>query len=378
MSVDNLVSSLIESIYSAAIDPDGWDAVVSGLRNVFRADVVLLWRRTPTAQRRGAASSVGLPIGIDWDAARVTPAFLARSRAEARLEAGVAEEFGSILALGDRIFGEMPEAWRARLDLERGIAVSLLREAEITSTLELVRAAGRDAFGDEAFELASLLAPHLARAITIERDRDQSRARRAAVSALGERLAVGVILVDGNARVLDASRRAKATLAGGDGLHCEGGCLCATKVAQTERLRRLIAEAASAECAGEKPNAGLTLLLERPSGGAPLAIEIAGVASSELDARQQESQALVYVRDPECGTQLSPEALRRLYGLTRTEAQVTSLIARGMNHAHVARELNVTVCAIRFHLKSIYAKTSTQRQAELVYLLAMGSAQLTA
>jgi DNA-binding CsgD family transcriptional regulator len=376
MSVENPVSLLIESIYSAAIDPDGWGAVVDGLRSAFRADAVLLWRRMPTAQRRGAVTFVGLPDDVDWDAARLTPAFLARSHAEARLAAGVAEEFGSILSFGDRIFGEMPDAWCARLDLERGVAVSVLREADLTSTLELVRAAGSEAFGREAFELMSLLAPHLGRAISIERDRDQNRARRAAATALGERLAMGVILVDGDARVLDVSRRARSTLDGGDGLHSEDGRLCATKAGQTERLRRLIGEAASAAESGDEPSAGLTLLLERPSGRAPLAVEIAGVASR--DARPQESQALVYVRDPECGAELSLEGLRRLYGLTRTEAQVTSLIARGMNHALVARELNVTVCAIRFHLKSIYAKTSTQRQAELVYLLATGSAQLTA
>lgn len=378
MSVHSLLSSLIEPIYSAAIDPDGWDAVVDRLRSAFRADVVVLWRRMPTAHRSGAVASVGLPVDCDWNAARLTPAFLARSRAEARLAAGDAEEFGSIHALGDRIFGEMPEAWRARFDLERGIAVGVLREADITSTLELVRVVGCEAFDGEAFELAGLLAPHLGRALAIERDRDQSRARRAAAAALGERLAVGVILVDGDARVLDASRRAKSTLAGGDGLHAEGGRLCATRAAQTERLRRLIEEAASAAESGGHPSAGLTLLLERPSGAAPLAVEIAGVANPERDPRQQESQALVYVRDPECCAEFSLEALRRLYGLTRTEAQVTSLIARGMNHGQVARGLNVTVCAIRFHLKSIYAKTSTQRQAELVYLLATGSAQLTA
>ena len=167
MSVNNLVSSLIESIYAAAIDPGGWDAVVSALRTAFRAEVVVLWRRMPTAQHRGAATSAGLPLEIDSDEARLTPAYNARLQAEARLDAGDVEEFSSILSLGDRIFGEMPQQWRARLDLERGVVVGVLREADMASTLELVRATGSEAFGSDEVELAGMLVPHLARSIGI-------------------------------------------------------------------------------------------------------------------------------------------------------------------------------------------------------------------
>ena len=332
----------------------------------------------PTAQRSGAATSVGLPLDVDSDEARLTPACSARLQAEARLEAGDVEDFSSILSLGDRIFGEMPQPWRTRLDLERGVVIGVLREADVSSTLELVRTAGSEAFGSDEVELAGMLVPHLARAIVIERDREQSRVRRAAAAALRDRLPVGVILVDRHSLILDVSRRAKATLDGGDGLRTESGRLCATRATQTERLRKSIEEVACGAGNGDGPGSGLALLLERPSGRAPLAVEIAGVPNSEAASWQPDLQALLYVRDPDCGAELSLEALRRLYALTRTEAQVTSLIARGMNHADAARHLNVSVCAVRFHLKSIYAKTSTQRQAELVYLLATGSAQLTA
>ena len=377
MVIDNLVSSLIGFIYEAAIDADGWDSVLSSLGTAFSAEAVVLWRSVPAGRREGVVSSLGLPAGFGLESGLEDPARDARLLAEARIAPGEMEEFSAILRLGEPIFGEMPAKWRDCLDLERGVAVAVLREADHASTLELVRANGSEPFGSLESNLARWIAPHLARAITIERDREQNRARNTAAAALGERLPVGAILVDRHAVVLDCSRRAREILDDGDGLSAEEGRLCAPKRAETLRLRRSIEEAASA-AAGDGPGAELSLTLERRSGRAPLALEITHVANGAADSRQGESQALVYVRDPDRGAELSSVALRRLYGLTRTEAQVTSLISRGMSHSDAARELGVTVCAVRFHLKSIYAKTATQRQAELVYMLATGSAQLTA
>ena len=373
MRVDEIVSSLIGSIYEAAIDPDRWELVAASMREAFRADAVLFWRRAPDAGRPGVVTCVGLAPEITGHAAAPSASCLARMRAEQKMAAGELEELSTLLPIGEPAFGEMPEAWRARHDLERAVAVAVLREDDHASTVELLRARDGEPFGEDEADLARCIAPHLARALAIERDRERSRIRSAAAAALGERLPVGVVLVDPSGLVLDCSRRAKAILEERDGLCIEQGRLRATTRAETPRLRRAIEETAFGAC-GDAPADGPALTLERSAGRSALEIEVTRVAGALFN----EPQALVYVRDPDRGAELSAQALRRLYGLTRTEAAVTSLIARGMNHADAARELGVSVCAVRFHLKSIYAKTATQRQAELVYLLATGSAQLTA
>lgn len=60
-----------------------------------------------------------------------------------------------------------------------------------------------------------------------------------------------------------------------------------------------------------------------------------------------------------------------LFKLTAHEARVAALICDAHSTVEIARVLGVTVDTIRFHLKSIYEKTSVRSRSELVSLFAM-------
>ena len=61
--------------------------------------------------------------------------------------------------------------------------------------------------------------------------------------------------------------------------------------------------------------------------------------------------------------------MRRLYGLTMTEADVAVRIARGADLQEISDELSVSIATVRKHLQHVFDKTDTHRQAELVRLL---------
>jgi DNA-binding CsgD family transcriptional regulator len=63
------------------------------------------------------------------------------------------------------------------------------------------------------------------------------------------------------------------------------------------------------------------------------------------------------------------EALRRLFGLTAAESQIAVELARGHNLLDIARSRRLSRATIRSHLASLFVKTQTRRQAELVALL---------
>ena len=56
-------------------------------------------------------------------------------------------------------------------------------------------------------------------------------------------------------------------------------------------------------------------------------------------------------------------------GLTRREAQVTARLAAGLSLGEAANDLHLAKGTARNHLKSIFAKTGTSRQGELIALL---------
>lgn len=79
--------------------------------------------------------------------------------------------------------------------------------------------------------------------------------------------------------------------------------------------------------------------------------------------------AIVTVR-PWIQSVLSREALRRAFALTAREAQLAEVLALGSDLGEIADMLGLSVATVRQHLKAIFKKTKTHRQAELVTLLA--------
>jgi DNA-binding CsgD family transcriptional regulator len=68
--------------------------------------------------------------------------------------------------------------------------------------------------------------------------------------------------------------------------------------------------------------------------------------------------------------QPAPEALQKIFGLTPTESRIAVEMAKGKSLEEIATATQVALGTVRKQLASIYAKTGTHRQAQLVALLA--------
>ena len=71
-------------------------------------------------------------------------------------------------------------------------------------------------------------------------------------------------------------------------------------------------------------------------------------------------------RRPARATDDRAERLRERYRLTPSETRVAMLIADGYTVKEIATALGVSVFTVRAHLRAIFAKTGTDRQASLV------------
>jgi DNA-binding CsgD family transcriptional regulator len=69
-------------------------------------------------------------------------------------------------------------------------------------------------------------------------------------------------------------------------------------------------------------------------------------------------------------TNPSPEALQKIFGLTRSEAKLAIEVTKGRSPEDIANANGIAVGTARKQLASIFVKTGTHRQAELVALLA--------
>jgi DNA-binding CsgD family transcriptional regulator len=79
--------------------------------------------------------------------------------------------------------------------------------------------------------------------------------------------------------------------------------------------------------------------------------------------------AILFVTQPGEPPRLDTEAVAQAFGLTPRQAMLAVLLARGASLAQAAAALKVTVETARWHLKEIFERTNTHRQADLVRLL---------
>lgn len=80
--------------------------------------------------------------------------------------------------------------------------------------------------------------------------------------------------------------------------------------------------------------------------------------------------AVVFITDPDQKPAVQPETLRMLYGLTRAETKLAMVLLDGKSLLEAAELNDVGRETVRSQLKSIFGKTGTQRQSELIGLLA--------
>ena len=121
---------------------------------------------------------------------------------------------------------------------------------------------------------------------------------------------------------------------------------------------------------GKGREAGGTLLVTRPSMRRPLVARVAPAPRGDaVPALSGHPAVLVFLSDPEAAEEPDDAVLRRLYGLTRAESRLAGALMRGKSLGEAANELGITYHTARTQVKSVFGKTGTRRQGELIRIL---------
>jgi DNA-binding CsgD family transcriptional regulator len=151
----------------------------------------------------------------------------------------------------------------------------------------------------------------------------------------------------------------------GSTLQLAQGQLSASHKESDHALQRLIADLLRPPQINRRPQ--VLAIIERPD-HRPLIAYGMPVTRSAQDVFQY-GKALLILVDPD--EHLNPSALilRQGFKLTQTETRLAIALAQGCTLDDYAGKHRVSIGTVRFQLKSVMAKTSTHRQAELVSFL---------
>ena len=79
--------------------------------------------------------------------------------------------------------------------------------------------------------------------------------------------------------------------------------------------------------------------------------------------------ALLFIFDSQATPNVTAYMVRRLFGLSEAEAELAVALCSGKSMDDAASERGVSIHTTRAQLKSIFNKTGTKRQADLISLL---------
>jgi DNA-binding CsgD family transcriptional regulator len=244
----------------------------------------------------------------------------------------------------------------------------MLRHAEEVRCLVALRPLDEPAFGPEEKQTVVMLLPQLACANELDVRVTGIMHRRDVLEHVLGCLPEAVFVVDAESRLWPMNQAAQRLLGQDPGVTLSGGLAAASAPCEAAELRCVVARMASKNgCGG-----GSEVVVSRPSGKPPIVLTLEPLGHVAADtAGRPRNVAVAFTRQHQQATAV--RHLHSLYHMTPAEARLAGLIVCGRTLAEAARELHITKNTARTHMKRIYAKTVTHRQADLVRLLISGA-----
>lgn len=178
-------------------------------------------------------------------------------------------------------------------------------------------------------------------------------------------VAIGIVLLADDGRIIFANDAARALIDRQDGIREHRGHLQATNRSDMALLSNAISYAlAGSDAAGGARHAPL-LALKRQRGG-PL---VASFGAMPVKRGAAGHGALVCFVDPGLDIQQLAQPVCRLFLLSRVETELVCLLVSGQTLAEAAQSLHIKMDTARGYLKHVFMKTGSNRQVDLVRLI---------
>jgi DNA-binding CsgD family transcriptional regulator/PAS domain-containing protein len=369
------ISALIGEIYDAALDPSLWSDVLSKCTQFIGGSAAALFYKDAASKTGGSVYHCGIEEHYKQlyftKIIKLDPLTIGHYFAEIEEPVAVADIMPYDEFLETRAYRE----WGRPQGIVDILNVALDKTPTSAAMFCVFRDERQGRVDPEMRRRMRLVAPHIRRAALIGKVIDLKTAEAATFAHILDGLSAGMLLIDANGRIVHANAKGHALLAEGSVLSIVGRKLAAHDASAEEALHDVFLAAGSGDAAvGIK---GIAVPIKARSG----AQYVAHVLPLTSGARQQAGKtytaaAAVFVQKAALETPSPPEVIARTYKLTPTELRVLLAVVEIGGTPDVAEALGISAETVKTHLGHVYEKTGTNRQADLVKLVAGFSSPL--
>jgi DNA-binding CsgD family transcriptional regulator/PAS domain-containing protein len=375
ITMPDIDPDLIGSIYDGALDPAEWDRALSSLCKFLDSVNVSIG----SFELRQGKTSLANTWGYD-------PHYLSTYRERLQkfspllvkahgAPVGVALSVRDVMPYEEFERSVFHREWTKPQGHVDALKVNLAKN-ETSVTFVLAGHHKRVGLVDEEMRRRmDALTPHLRRAVRIRDTLGRSRIEAAALADAVDAMAAAMLLVDDTGRIVHANASAEALLAERAVIRQHSGRLVVTEPGADKALLEAI-EAARIGDAAIGAN-GIALSLA----GADKDPWLADVLPLTAGARRGPASshgavAAIFVRKAALDLSSPCQALATAFRLTSAELRVLTAVIEIGGLPKVAEALGISETTAKTHLHHVFAKTGTNRQADLVRLVAGFSSPL--
>jgi DNA-binding CsgD family transcriptional regulator len=183
-----------------------------------------------------------------------------------------------------------------------------------------------------------------------------------------EALSTGVYFIGQHGRIVYLNRTARGQVKSGRVLRLADDRLVATGREAQRLLQAELAEIEQDPDMEDRPGRAIALTDGEGAGFVAHVLPLRGGAQSRI-AHHFAAIAAIFVQDPATAPSLANAAFAQLYGLTEGELRLLNGLTPGLSIGEAAHLLGISEATAKTHLRRIFMKTKTSKQAELLYLL---------
>ncbi|MCC7010801.1 MAG: hypothetical protein IT184_18460 [Acidobacteria bacterium] len=358
---------LIQQLYAAPGSVDGWSTFLDRLRASLHGSTAHLISHDLQSRHGDMAATAGADRGALTQYQEYWSAFdaWAYSPKHAQLGSGAVTVGDSLVDHTQLQRTAFYADFARHYDLVRIIGGVIEASPAAASVLSISRSERQEPFAGAEVTLLNALVPHVQRALQLHRRLVESRAAAHNLAVVLDRSARAVLFLDASGRITFMTDAASRLLTRHDGLSVERRELWASNMADRTRLRAAISGALSTSSGSGCATGVVTV--DRHSGRRPWIVLVSPVTRQRTPFPGIESTAaIVFVKDPERMAIPDHATLQAMFGLTPAEVKLTRLLVEGCTLQQAGTQLGLQRETARSRLKTIFEKTGTHRQAELV------------
>lgn len=233
--------------------------------------------------------------------------------------------------------------------------------------IRLMNTPDKPPFDDSDKQFLLDLRPHLERALALYARLKHSQSEKAMFRDTLDRLTIGAFVLDATGRVLDSNDVAHY-IANRSGVVTLDNKIRFIRHEDNLKFSQLVNEALAWRETHTRDSFVEIMRLATPD-GSNLDILIRAVPPPDRYQTECSPSVIVYIED-NLQHHLPPEKIiGKLFGLTPTEAYLSTLLANGFTLAEAANTMDVTENTARSYSKRIFVKTGVKRQADLVRVI---------